>query len=262
MLVDNRPGAGGSIGTELAVRAAPDGYTLLVGSASEIAVNPSVYTRLSYNPERDLAPIALLATTPLVIVVHPSLPVTGLKDLIALAKARPGAINMASAGNGTFTHLAGELFMSLAGVRFTHVPYKGTGPALIDLASGEVQLVFIVPPVVTSFIGAGKLRAIAVAGTQRSVGLPAIPTVAEMGVPGFEVVQWWGLFVTAATPQEIVAQLYNESAMAIQTPDLIANFRKQGVVPGIFSRQQFVEFVKSEASRWRYVARSTGVRLD
>jgi tripartite-type tricarboxylate transporter receptor subunit TctC len=262
VLVENRAGAGGTIGTEMAVRAAPDAYTLLFGSASEIAVNPFVYTRLTYDPARDLAAIAMVATTPLVVVVHPSLPVAGVKDLIALAKARPREINMASAGSGTFTHLAGELFMSSTATRFTHVPYKGVAPALTDLAGGQVQLVFVVPPAVTGLIAAGKLKAIAVAGSTRAAALPAIPTVAEAGVPSYEAVQWWGMFVTAGAPKELVAQLHAEIARALRAPDLVASFQKQGVEPGALSQQQFVDFVSAEVAKWGKVAKATGIALD
>lgn len=262
VFVENRAGAGGSIGTETAVRSTPDGYTLVLASASEIAVNPSVYTRLTYDPVRDLAPIALLAATPLVVVVHPSLPVRRLKDLIALARARPSDINMASAGSGTFTHLAGELFQSLTGISMTHVPYKGVGPALSDLAGGQVQIVFIVLPAAAGLINSGKLKPLAVAGTKRAEALPAVPTVIEAGVPGYEAVQWWGMFVTVATPREIVGQLHNEIAQAVRAQDVIANFAKQGVTPGAFSQPQFTNFVRSEVVKWSKVAKASGVKLD
>src|SRR5262245_39786040 len=208
VIVDNRAGAGGSIGTEAAARAAPDGYTMVLASTSEIAVNPAIYTRLSYDTVRDLAPIALIASTPVAIVVHPSLPVRNAKDLIALAKARPGDINMASAGNGTFTHLSGELFRSLTSVAMTHIPYKGAPAALTDLAGGQVQIMFSSLPAAIGLINAGKIRAVAVSTARRAENLPDVPTVMESGVPAYDVVYWYGTFVPAATARDISSQLH------------------------------------------------------
>jgi tripartite-type tricarboxylate transporter receptor subunit TctC len=262
VIVDNRGGAGGSIGTEAAVRSAPDGYTLVLASTSEIAVNPAIYSKLTYDTVRDLAPIALIASTPVVIAVHPSLPVKSIKELVALAKARPGDINMASAGNGTFTHLSGELFKSVTGTYMTHVPYKGAPTALTDLAAGQVQIMFSSLPAAIGLINGGRIRAVAVSTEKRAGNLPTVPTVAESGVPAYQVTYWYGTFVPAATPKEILAQLFNEVSQALRAPDVAASLNRQGATPGALSQPQFADFVKSEHARWGKVARATGVKLD
>jgi tripartite-type tricarboxylate transporter receptor subunit TctC len=262
VIVDNRGGAGGSIGTEAAVRAAPDGYTLVLASTSEIAVNPAIYSKLTYDTVRDLAPIALIASTPVVIAVHPSLPVKSVKELVALAKARPGDINMASAGNGTFTHLSGELFKFVTGTHMTHVPYKGAPTALTDLAAGQVQIMFSSLPAAIGLINGGRIRAVAVSTAKRADNLPEVPTVVESGVPDYEVTYWYGTFVPAATPKEILTQLYKDISQALRAPDVAASLNKQGATPGALSQPQFADFVKSEHARWGKVARATGVKLD
>src|SRR5687767_5376121 len=262
VIVDNRAGAGGSIGTEAAARAAPDGYTMVLASTSEIAVNPAIYTRLTYDTVRDLAPIALVASTPVVIVVHPSLPARSVKDVIALARARPGDINVASAGSGTFTHLSGELFRSLTATNMTHVPYKGAPAALIDLAAGQVQIMFSSLPAAIALINAGRVRPVAVSTARRAANLPDVPTVVESGVTEYEVVYWYGAFVPAATPREIAGQLHNEIARALRAQDVISSLGKQGATPGTVSQSQFSDFVKSEHARWGKVARATGIKLD
>jgi tripartite-type tricarboxylate transporter receptor subunit TctC len=260
VIVDNRPGAGGSIGTEAAARAAPDGYTLVLASTSEIAVNPALYSKLTYDTVRDLAPVALVASTPVVIAVHPSLPVRSVRTLVELAKARPGDINMASAGNGTFTHLSGELFKSVTGINMTHVPYKGAPTALTDLASGQVQIMFSSLPAAIGLINGGRIRAIAVSTDRRADSLPAVPTVAE--VPAYQVTYWYGTFVPAATPKDVLARLSTEVSQALRAPEVAANLNKQGATPGALSQPQFADFVKSEHVRWGKVARATGVKLD
>jgi tripartite-type tricarboxylate transporter receptor subunit TctC len=262
VIVDNRGGAGGSIGTEAGARAAPDGYTLVLASTSEIAVNPAIYSKLTYDTVRDLAPIAQIASTPVVIAVHPSLPVKSVKDLVALAKARPGAINMASAGNGTFTHLSGELFKSVARVDMTHVPYKGAPVALTDLAAGQVQIMFSSLPAAIGLINGHRVRALAVSTAKRADSLPAVPTVIESGFPAYEVTYWYGTFAPAAISRELLGQLHNEFAQALRAPDVIAGLNKQGATPGAMTQPQFADFVKAEHARWGKVARSTGIRLD
>ncbi len=262
VIVDNRGGAGGSIGTEAAVRAAPDGYTLVLASTSEIAVNPAIYTKLTYDTVRDLAPVALVASTPVVIAVHPSLAVKSVKELVALAKSRPGDINMASAGNGTFTHLSGELFKSVTGANMTHVPYKGAPTALTDLVAGQVQIMFSSLPAAIGLINAGRIRAVAVSTEKRADNLPTVPTVAESGVPAYQVTYWYGTFMPAATSKEILAQLFNEVSQALRAPEVAASLNKQGATPGALSQSQFADFVKSEHARWGKVARATGVKLD
>jgi tripartite-type tricarboxylate transporter receptor subunit TctC len=260
--VDNRAGAGGSIGTEAAGRAAPDGYTMVLASTSEIAVNPSLYTRLTYDTVRDLAALAMVASTPIVVVVHPSMPLKTVKDLVALARRRPGEVNVASAGNGTFTHLSGELFRSVAGVTWTHVPYKGAPAALTDLVSGQVQVMFSSLPAAVALINSGRLKALAVSTAKRAPTLAQVPTVMESGVPGYEVVYWYGLFAPAATAKEIVARLHNEIAQALHAPEVVASLGKQGATPGAMSQPQFTDFVKSEVAKWSKVVKASGAKVD
>ena len=262
VFVDNRGGAGGSIGTEAAVRSAPDGYTMVLASTSEIAVNPSLYSRLTYDTVRDLAALAMVASTPIVVVVHPSMPVKTVKDLVALARQRPGEINVASAGNGTFTHLSGELFRSTAGVKWTHVPYKGAPVALADVVSGQVQVMFSSLPAAVGLITAGRLKALAVSTIKRSDTLPQVPTVAESGVSGYEVVYWYGLFAPAATPGEIIARLHTETVQALKAPEVIASLNKQGANPGAMSQAQFADFVRSEVAKWGKVVKASGAKVD
>ncbi|HYC49140.1 MAG TPA: tripartite tricarboxylate transporter substrate binding protein [Burkholderiales bacterium] len=262
VVVDNRAGAGGSIGTDYAVRAAPDGYTLLLASASEIAMNPAVYTRLSYAPTRDLVPIALVATSPLVIVAHPALPVKNVKDLVALAKERTGEINVATSGSGTSNHLASEMLQSLTGARFTHVPYKGAGLALADVVGGQVPLMFNSLPSVLPLIRSGKLNALAVTSRARAAALPHVPTVTESGVRGFEALQWWGVFATAALPKDLVARLHDEVTKVLRAQDVQANLDKQGVTGAALSQAQFAEFTLAEIAKWAKVAKTAGVKLD
>ena len=261
VFVDNRGGAGGSIGTEAATRAAPDGHTMVLASTSEIAVNPAIY-KLTYDTTRDLTAIAMVASTPIVVIVHPSLPVKMVKDLVALAKARPKEIFVASAGNGTFTHLSGELFRTVANVHWTHVPYKGAPPALADLASGQVQVMFSSLPAAVGLINAGRVKAIAVSTVQRSDTLPAVPTVKESGVPQYEVEYWYGIFVPSATSKNIVARLHQEIMQALRAQDVIANLAKQGAVPGTLSQAQFTDLVRSEVAKWGKVARDSGAKVD
>ena len=262
VVVDNRAGAGGSIGTEAAAKAAPDGYTLVLASTSEIAINPSLYSKLTYDTVRDLAPVALVGSTPIVIVVHPSLPVKSVADLIKLAKAQPGAINVVSAGTGTTTHLAGELFRSLVDVKWTHIPYKGAPPALTDLASGQVHVMFSSLPGAMPFIRANRIKPIAVSTRARAATLPDIPTVIESGVSAYEVEYWFGIFAPAATPKDIVARLHEEIAQSLKQPDVINNLANQGATPGNVTLPQFADFVKTEVSKWGQVVKASGAKAD
>ena len=262
VMVDNRGGAGGSMGTELAVRAAPDGYTMVLASTSEIAINPSLYSRLSYDTVKDLVPVALVATTPMVVVVNPSVPANSIQELVALARAKPGEINVASAGAGTISHLSSELFRSINGLSWTHVPYKGTGPALTDLAGGQVQVMFTPPPPALGLVKANKAKLVAVSGKTRSATLPDVPTVTEAIHVDYVVDNWYGIFVPVGTPKEVVAKLSQEIAESLKSPEVVKTLSVQGAAPGTMSTAQFTEYVKTEADKWGKVVKATGAKID
>ncbi|HEY4137833.1 MAG TPA: tripartite tricarboxylate transporter substrate binding protein, partial [Casimicrobiaceae bacterium] len=218
VIVDNRPGAAGNIGSELVAKSAPDGYTLLMGTVGTHAINPSLYAKMPYDHVKDFAPVILVAGVPNVLVVNPELPVKSVPELIAYAKANPGKLNFASSGSGTSIHLSGELFKAMTGVQMTHVPYKGSAPALTDLVGGQVQLMFDNLPSSLAFIKAGKLRAIAVTSKARAAALPDVPTVAE-SIPGFEASSWFGILAPAGTPPDIIARINGEVTRWLATPE-------------------------------------------
>lgn len=262
VIVDNRAGAGGSIGTEAAVRAAPDGYTMVLGGTSEIAVNPALYSKLTYDTLKDLTPVGLVASTPMVVVVPPSLAVRNVNDLVALARAKAGEVNVGSAGNGSFTHLAAELFRSMNQLTWTHVPYKGAPPALTDLASARVQVMFSTVPAAMSLIKSNLIRPIAVSTQSRIATLPEVPTVIESGIAGYDVQFWYGLFVPAATPKDVVAKLSDTLVRAVKFPEVVGNLAKQGAVPSSMTPGQFSDYVKEEHAKWGRVAKESGAKLD
>lgn len=262
VLVDNRGGAGGSMGTELAVRAAPDGYTFVLASTSEIAINPSLYAKLSYDTVKDLVPVALVATTPMVLLVTSAMPVNTVQELVALARAKPGEINVASAGARTISHLSGEMFRSVNALTWTHVPYKGTGPALTDLAGGQVQIMFVPPPPALGLVKANKARLLAVSGKTRSPTLPEVPTVAELLNLDYVVDNWYGVFAPVGTPREIVAKLAEEIAQSVKSPEVVRTLSVQGAAPGAMNTAQFTDYVKTETDKWGKVVKATGVKLD
>jgi tripartite-type tricarboxylate transporter receptor subunit TctC len=262
VLVENRGGAGGIVGTEIVARAAPDGYTVTVGSAGTHGVNQSLYPKLPYNVLRDFQPIARLADAPSLLAVHPSLPARSVKELIALARARPGQINYASAGSGTSTHLAAVLFEFLARVKLVHVPFKGGGPAIVALLAGEVPVTFGTAASVSPQTKAGKLRALAVTAGKRSAVLPDVPTIAESGLPGYEMLNWLGLFAPAGTPRAIVEKLSSESLRIVRHPDVVARFQAQGAEPSPLATEEFAPFVKSEVEKWAKVVAATGMTAE
>ena len=260
--MDNRLGAAGTVGAEITVKSAPDGHTLLVGSTSEIGIGASLHTKLPYNVLRDLAPVAALAATPMVLVVHPSLPAKSVAQLIALAKAHPGELNYGSAGAGTGNHMSAELFRYLTKINIVHISYKGAAPALMDVMGGQVHIMFSTLPAAVEFVRAGRLRALAVSSPQRAASLSQVPTMAESGVPGYEVEYWYGFLAPAATPKDILARVYADTVEVLRLPDVVANFAKQGLEPSKKTQAQFAEFVKADIEKWAVVVKVSGAEVD
>ena len=261
-MVENRAGAGGGIGTEMAVKAAPDGYTLLLSSAGPIVINPGLYPRLGYDPMRDLVPIAFIATSPLVLVVHPSVPVKNVKGLVALAKAQPHRLSYGSGGNGSPPHLTAELFKSMTGVRMTHVPFKGSAPSVIALVGGQIDLSFSTVAVTLPQMKAERIRALAVTSPQRSPAVPLLPTMAEAGMPGFESQQWFALFGQAALPKDIITRLNTEVARWMQLPEVRARLSTEGAEPASLTLDQVAAFIRTDTVRWTQVIKTSGATAD
>ncbi len=261
IVVDNRPGAGSAIASDITARAAPDGYTLLLISASH-AVNAGFHAKLPYDPVKDFAAVTLVASAPLVLVANPSLPAKSVAELIEMARARPGQLNFASSGTGGSSHLAGELLKRMANIDLTHVPYKGAALALTDVISGQVQLLFPSLPTALPQIKAGRVKALAVTSTKRSAALPEIPTVAESGVAGYEATNWYGVLAPAATPKHIVAKLNAEILQALRSTDVTDAVSRQGADPLGTAPGEFENYLASEIAKWAKVIRDAGIRAD
>jgi len=262
IIVENRGGAGGTIGVELAARAAPDGYTIVMGHIGTFGANPTLYPKLPYDAIRDFAPITLLAMVPNAMVVHPALPVHTVKDLLAIARAKPGQVLYGSGGSGSAAHLAMVYFELLAKVKLTHIPYKGTGPAIYDLIAGQTSTMITGMAALMPHIKSGKLRPIAVGTAKRLAVLPEVPTIAEAGVPGYEATQWYGILAPAATPREIVMKLNAEMVKALRLPDVKERLAGDGVLPVGNTPEEFAAHIKSEIARWAPVVKASGARPE
>ncbi len=261
VVIDNRSGASGNIGVELAARAVPDGHTLVMPITS-FPVNPSLYSKLPFNTEKDFAPIALVASAPLLLVVNPSVPAKSVGELITLAKARAGQLNYANSGSGTTAHLAGELFKRTAGVDIVSIAYKGGGPAVIDLIAGNVQIYFSTIPAALQQVKAGKLRALAVTSTTRVAEIPEYPTVAESGLPGFQVIGWFGLFAPAGTPAAVIQKINGEIVKTLKAPETRERLSGHGLIPGGGTPQDLGKFLSEEIARWRKLIQEAGIRSN
>jgi tripartite-type tricarboxylate transporter receptor subunit TctC len=262
IVVDNRSGASGNMGSELVAKSTPDGYTLLIGVAGPLAVGPSVYSNLGYDPIKDLAPIAMYASVPYVFVVNPSVPAANVKELIALAKARPGQLNFASSGNGGSPHLCGELFKTMAGIDIVHIPYKGAGIAMIDVLSGQIPMICTGATALSAHIKAGRLRPIGVATLKRSALMPDMPTISEQGLTGFEVTSWTGLLAPAKTPDAVIRRLYDAVAKIVKTDDMKNFLASVGAEPALMDPREFGAYLKTDTARWAKVVKAAKLKID
>ena len=261
VFIDNRAGAGGNIGTDLAAKSPPDGYTIVIAS-NQVTMNPALYARLPFDIEKDFAPVALAASVPMVLAVHPSVAANSVRELVALAKAEPGKINYSTPGAGTPQHIAFEVFNHAAGIRIAHVPYKGTGPAIADAIGGQVQATFGTLASLEQHVKAGKLRALAVATPKRSQAMPTVPTMAESGIPGFDVSLWYSILAPAGTPAPIVSRLSAEVAKALAAPDVRDRLVAQGFEVSYLNPEQMNDLMKRDIARWSKSLKEIGLKLE
>jgi tripartite-type tricarboxylate transporter receptor subunit TctC len=262
VLVDNRGGAGGMIGVDLGAKAPPDGYTVVLGTIGPIAINPSLYAKMAYDPVKDLVPVTLAADALNVLVVHPALPVKNVKELVSLGKARPNELFFGSSGPGATDHLAGELFNMLTGTKMVHVPYKGGAPAMLDLMAGNVQIIFSTVSTAIGQIKGGKIRALGMTGVKRFVLMPELPTIAEAGVPGFAVNNWYGVFVPAGTSKDIVARLNNDIVKILHMPDAKQRLLESGIEATPSTPEQFAAYIQNETKKWAKVVKDGNIKVE
>lgn len=262
VVVDNRGGATGNIGTEMVARAAPDGYTLLMGNVAPNAINVSLFAKIPFDPVNDFEPVSLVALTPNILIVHPSLPVRTVKEFVALAKMKPGELNYSSAGIGSSSHLAPELLAMLTGIQIVHVPYKGGGPGLIDLLSGQMQFMMTTTPAAMPHVKSGRVRALAVTSARRSQSLPDLPSVAEAGVKDYEVSTWYGVLAPARTSKAIVTRLHGEIVKLLAVPDIRDKLLSQGFEPVGGTPEEFGAYIKSEIAKWAKVIKTARIKAE
>ena len=262
VIVDNRAGGAGAVGSELAAKSTPDGHTLLMGSTTTISINPSLFTKLSYDPLKDFVPVTLVAFVPHLLVINAAIPAANLREFIAYAKARPGQVNYASAGNGTPHHIAGEMFKQMTGLNMVHVPYKGTGPALPELIGGQVSFMSVEILAALPHVKSGRLRAMGIATAVRNPTAPDIPTVSEAGVPGFEVTSWYGVLAPTGTPPQITARLASTISGAVATPDLREKLAAMGATPVGNTPEEFGAHMRRESIRWAKAVKESGAHVD
>jgi tripartite-type tricarboxylate transporter receptor subunit TctC len=262
VIVDNKPGAGGNIGADTVAKSPADGYTILMGAVATHAINPTLYASIPYDPVRDFAPVTQLASTPNILIVNPSIPASNVREFIAYAKANPGKLNFGSGSTGSAGHLAGELFKSMAGIEMTHVPYKGAAPAMQDLVGGQIQLMFDNLASALGQVRAGKVKGLAVTTAKRTPLAPDLPTIAESGLPGFDISTWFGIFVPAGTPREVVDRLHAEFTRALAAPDVREKILNLGAEPVGNRPEEFAAYIKREAEKYARVIKASGAKAD
>ena len=262
VVIENRPGAGGTIGNDITAKSAPDGYTLILATAGQMVINQNLYPDSGHDPLKELAPIAMFATSPLVLVIHPSVPAHSVKELIGLAKSKPNRLNHGSGGNGSPAHLAAELFKAMTGTQITHIPFKGVAPSVTAVIAGQIDLTFASVAAVLQQVKAQRLRALAVSTAKRSQIVPDLPTVAEAGVPGYEVTTWFGLFGPAALPKDVIAKLNSEVIRILALADVRDRLHNEGAETARMTAEEFAAFVRADEARWAKVIKSAGIKAE